>query len=390
MTRRHRSTPCLVVLCLAAALSACATDSTGTRRPTSPENLPIDSAPATGTDDAARSTAGVVTMGPLPPVTQVDAAVPLPVGQPPRVPYVDGTTIVLPGGRQVVLERPPKLSAEDIAGESYGPVARVPAGWISTTYDFMQDVSTFHSPDGSFRRRPSGSRPVSVSPDGRRVLMWDTGQTVLLDSGSQDITEDVLTIPGVSAARLEPVGLVGRRGRQVVLNLMNMRSMTAAGVVVTDGRDVVEVPGVARAASVSARAGIISGTHHRGTRARASTVYSLDGEPLFQAPGFEVVGFSPDGTLALGVPHRWNPRRIVVVSIATGKVLLHLELRGSLTWEDDRHLLVAMSRVTRTTLRQGLLRLSLDGAAVWAVPMRSRPQLSGRPNYGPHPVLQPD
>lgn len=389
MTRRRRSTPCLVVLCLAAALSACATDSTGTGSPTSPENLPIETAPGTGTNDAARSTASVVTMGPLPPVTQVDPPVSLPVGQPPRVPYVDGPTIVLPGGRQIVLERPPKLFAEDIAGESYGATARVPAGWISTTYDFLQDVSTFHSPDGSFRRRPGGSGPVSVSPDGRRVLMWDTGQTVVLDSGSRDITEDVLTIPGVSAARLEPVGLVGRRGRQVVLNLLNMRRM-AAGVVVTDGRDVVEVPGVARAASVSAQAGIISATHHRGTRARASTVYSLDGEPLFHAPGFELIGFSPDGTLALGVPHRWNPRRIVLVSIATGKVLLHLELRGSLTWEDDRHLLVAMSRITRTTLRQGLLRLSLDGAAVWAVPMRSRPLLPGRPGYGPHPVLRPD
>ncbi len=341
-------------------------------------------------NDAAPSPSGVVTMGPLPPVTQVDEAVALPVGQPPRVPYVDGTTVVLPGGRKVVLERPPKLFAEDIAGESYGATARVRAGWISTTYDFMQDVSTFHSPDGSFRGRPGGSGPVSVSPDGRRVLMWGTLQTVLLESGPQDVTADVLTIPGVSAARLEPVGLLGRRGRQVVLNLLNMRRMTAAGVVITDGTDAVEVPGVARAASVSARAGIISGTHHRGTRARASTIYSLDGEPLFHAPGFELIGFSPDGTSALGVPHRWNPRRIVVVSIATGEVLLHLELRGSVTWEDDRHLLVAMSRVTRATLRQGLLRLSLDGAAVWAVPMRTRLLLSGRPNHGPHPVLQPD
>ena len=74
----------------------------------------------------------------------------------------------------------------------------------------------------------------------------------------------------------------------------------------------------------------------------------------------------------------------------TGKVLLHLALRGTVSWEDDRHLLVEVGRSTDTSLRQGLLRVAVDGTAEWALPWRDTRIVAGRPLYGPHPVVRAD
>ncbi len=328
-------------------------------------------------------------MGTAPPMAKVDRHQ-IPMGQPPRVPYVDGGTVVLPNRRKIVLERPPKQSPEDISGESYGAVARVRAGWIGSTYDFMQDVTTFHAADGDFRRLVGGTGPSAVSADGRRVLLSGYLQTIVLTSTSTSVTTRVLdALPGAPRTSEDPVGFLGRRGERVVLNLAASSTSRSRGVMVTGDDQTYQVPGVARAAAVSSRARLISGTHHRGYRAKASTVYSLDGNPVFRAPGFELLSFSPDGSMAVGTPHKWNSRRLVVVSLRTGRVLLHVGLSGPVTWEDERHLLAVVTRFTRTRLSHGLLRLSLDGSMQWALPMRPTPIVAGRPLHGPHPVKQP-
>ena len=76
---------------------------------------------------------------------------------------------------------------------------------------------------------------------------------------------------------------------------------------------------------------------------------------MFRAPGLELVAFSPDGSLAIGRPSRFSQRRLAVVSVLTGEVLMHL-----------------------------------DGTAEWAVPWREMHLVPGRPLYGPHPVIRAD
>jgi hypothetical protein len=375
-------------VCLAAALIGCSAQNSRTRDPAEPaadsqvefaeEALPADT----------------VVMDVLPPVTTVPRR--LRTGAPPRVPYVDGSTIVLPGGRRIVLERPPMQPSGDTAGDSYGTVLRVRSGWIGVTDDSMSSRTTFHAVDGTFQGFVDGAL-VDASRDRRRVLMTGYAQgrdgtllrtAIITAPGAGPVRQVLDALPDAPRTGEEPLGFLDRRGREVVVNLMAEATGRSRGVMVTGGTRTYGVPEVARAAAVSVQAQLLSGTPHRGGRAKASTVYTLDGDPILSAPGLELVSFSPDGTLAVGLPHRWSPRRLVIVSVETGTVLVHLELRGPVTWEDDRHLLVGVSRSTRATLQQGLLRLSLGGRIEWAVPLRPTDVVAGRPIYGPHPIGQ--
>ena len=378
-----RATSSVAVLGLVTALLSCSPHTSRTITPA------VE--PAAEAGRAQAPVPGVGIMETLPPVTEVMPPRRLPTGAPPQVPYVDDATIVFPDGRQILLQRPPKQFSDDIAGESYGSVVRVRAGWIGSTYDFMQDVLTFHEIDGSFRRRVAGSGPAAVSTDGRRVLVSNGTWNTVLTSSRADVTSDVLDArPGAPRTGEEPVGFLGRRGREVVVNLTAMEDFRARGVLVTGG-----------------------GAHLRGARGRACRCRFLPREdhqrhpppwwacegqhglhpgrqPVFRAPGLELVSFSPDGTLAVGLPHRWRPRRLVIVSTETGEVRQHVDIAGPVTWEDNRHLLVVVARSDRSAIRSGLMRLSWNGVAEWALPMRDLDPLAGRPTYGPHPVVQPD
>jgi hypothetical protein len=291
----------------------------------------------------------------------------LPTGKPPAVPYVDLDEVVFPNGRRVTLERPTYPGYDTsplgfVTGLSYTSLARYAEGWVGTSYDDEKYVTTLHRFDGSFVRYLAWGGPVSVSRDGRWVLLG-------ADAYGREIhlrgPRDQHVVWPLSHLAV-PVGFVGPT--QVAFNVVGRDGLSSLRVRVASPDGAIRtLPGLRQIAATSERASLVSGTESREPAALADTVYAVEsGAPMLLAPGFDLAGFSPDGSLVVGQNGKWRGRRLLVASVETGEVLVQLRLPESfygVRWEDDRHFLVIQSQMDGSRAGRYVIRVNLQGEA---------------------------
>jgi hypothetical protein len=334
-SRRRARGALAAALLTSALLTSCTGDDDGAGRPGAEPSASV----ATPTADP------VPVLGELAAPTVVRIR-DLAVGERPGIRYVYGDEVVSPDGRRVTLERPTVRGATGSAptGLGYTALARYADGWLGTSSDGGRDVTTLHRPDGRFVRYPSLPGPVSVSRDGRWALMGVDAKRDIVLVGPRD--EQVRWPASFHA---EPVGFVGRRAIAFNVSERTTSDPVRVRVASRDGT-IRTLPGLRRIAATSERGHLVSGTRSRGLHAPADTVVDVrTGEEVLLARGVDLIRFSPDGSLVVGrsrvsdVRDQFGRRRLIVASVATGEVLVHLELASApreVVWEDDRHLLV--------------------------------------------------
>ncbi|KQW49163.1 hypothetical protein ASC77_10745 [Nocardioides sp. Root1257] len=122
---------------------------------------------------------------------------------------------------------------------------------------------------------------------------------------------------------------------------------------------------LAYASAVDEHGGLVAGQLAGGARAQATGVV-LDvtsGAEKWRAPGWQLLSFSPDGSLVVGASTSVDQGGWAVFDSATGKRLHEFALPvglkfSGIAWEDDDHLLLAAFQ-DRT---EAILRTTLDGA----------------------------
>ena len=281
----------------------------------------------------------VTTLAEAPPGARLDMDQ-LPRGEPPRVEYLDGTTMVLPDGTRIALrnqEVPPEYENE-APGRSYLGFTRFRSGWLTST-DSMGAILQLHNLDGSLRNSwvEAGS-PVASSPGGRSAL------------GSVSLRDGVLIDPdgAITRFRGEPVGFLGED--EIVINRDRAVAIGYPG----QGYRVVTGVLAASATSESGRFLIASTKEHAG-------VFELPGaDPILIVPGARpppygprvaLHGLSPDGSYLVATQRRPKPHTLVLASVSSGEVVVAapgVDLEQGPYWEDRRHfLMVADDHILR-------------------------------------------
>ena len=311
----------------------------------------------------------------------------LPVGPPPRVPYLTGLTVRCPNGYDVKLEEPSMWGFGAVGGEPIGRgiagFAPYGNGWIVLNPQFEYALLGLRRPDGSVSNNDVSE--LSGEADWNYVFRADPGSGRVLYQRTEPWPPRMVAVhpatgsetvwaPGVTRKDIVPVGFVGRGavvfkddeyGNRVFLGRRDGSLGAMTGLVDAWGTSKSRhwVSGTTYAADTHDEDGFVSGVFHAFT-----------GDPLWTTPHLEATLFSPDSEHVLGVDYAWEPYELAVMDSATGQRLAHVELVGDdgrrrlfvwdTYWEDDDHVL-AVIEYRRTW---SLLRLGVDGSVELALP----------------------
>ena len=164
-----------------------------------------------------------------------------------------------------------------------------------------------------------------------------------------------------------PIRLVGMLGERVVFT-----GMFGAGAWVTDlVSPPAVIPVLTSVADADSASGLVAG-QSRDSDGRDGAIVDPDtGEVVATMPGWQLGSFSPDGSLVLGS----NPDTgvQVVLDAATGDRVATLgpdtglEVTSAPIWEDDTHVLLAVT----ASGQQAIVRADLDGHLERATPVTS-------------------
>jgi hypothetical protein len=296
--------------------------------------------PSTGPEPADPSSTE-----PAPRVRLADVA----LGDPPAVPWLDGSDYVAADGTRTTLPVSDLMDATPYRG-----------GFLAASYGNGR-ITLF---DG--RLQPVWQRcgvPVfAVSHGGTRTAYaagdCRTQQTTLhlgpTDGAGGELTQ---TMP---LDRATPFGIVGDA---VVTSSYNEGP---AQLVEFDGRPV-DIEQLREAHDVEERSGLVTGQLAGGIRERSTgaVVELATGAVRWSVLGWNLQAFSPDGSMVVGVrlSAPTESAGVGVFDTATGEPLHEFAMPtdfrfNQVAWEDDAHLLLATTQ-GRT---QALLRSTLDGA----------------------------
>jgi hypothetical protein len=287
----------------------------------------------------------------------------LPVGKPPKVPYLVGKPLraapwrlVRPTGTQVVVHAPPAAFASFADG-----LLVLATGEVSSVYAVGRDGR---------RERPASytsNARLAISDDGRAVgwvaLVRDdratTGVRAMPVIRFADGTGTRLAA-GSAAARL--VGIVGARCARDTGSCRAVTSEHGRTYELSHGGRHLLAP----AAAVDVRADLATISPRAGP-ATCSAMWSATGRRLWRDCHHDLYSFSPSGDHVLGGESYAGTvatRRIVVLD-GDGRVdATYAAPPGvyvtAATWEDGRHLLLRLSRDWTTSY---VVRVSVDGDA---------------------------
>ena len=265
-------------------------------------------------------------------------------GAPPRIPYVDGTTYVAPGGAREPIDGQEERGVSGIAPLGGGHLV-ADTSWFEGTVGLSALV---------------GGERTELGPcaTGAGVLSRDRREVAWLTMGCPESNQTGPTV--VHVGRTAGAGgwsrslgfqclmtAVGFVGEQVVVT-----SWTGQVLLVGRTGPFVAVPHLRHAVDA----------HGRLVAGRQGVVDTVTGRLLWHDPRTSLVSFSPDGRLLVG----YRQRAAVLLDAGTGRQLSTLPRRlDGLTWEDDRHLLALAYGAGRVAM----VRIGLDGRAVLVGPV---------------------
>jgi hypothetical protein len=266
-------------------------------------------------------------------------------GPPPRIPYVDGTTYVEPDGERTPIRGQARIGVSAVLHHADGLL-------VADTRWFEGSVGLAYVHGGERTElgpcSTGGGRP---SPD-RRQVAW-------LTTGCPEASLVAKTV--VHVADADGTGGWSRELEQH--SLVFVAGFVDDAVVVAGWRDPVRLVPETGPVTVVPHLRHAVDTHATLVAGRESVVDTATGTVLWQAPGTQLISFSPDGRLLVGTQHRAT----VLLDARTGALLTTLPSGlQSVVWEDDRHLLA----VAYGNEREALLRIGLDGRAELVGPVR--------------------
>jgi hypothetical protein len=266
-------------------------------------------------------------------------------GQPPRIPYVDGTTYVTPDGRRTPIQGQQKIGVSAVLPYADGLL--------------VADTRWFEGSVGLAHVRGNERTELGPCSTGGGVPSADRTRVAWLTLGCPESLELAVAAVHVADAdgsdgwsreldRQSLLFVVGFLGDAVVVDgwLDPIR-------VVPEEGPITEVPHLRHAVDVH-------GTLVAGSQ---GVVDTASGALLWHDPRAELGSFSPDGRLLFGAQRGEN----VLFDARTGEVVATLPRRIYPTvWEDDRHLLA----VAYGKEREAMMRIGLDGRAELVGPVR--------------------
>lgn len=297
----------------------------------------------------------------------------LPEGAAPKVPWIEGTTLHVPGSTDITLNR------------AYGDLIRIGDRWVASTSTDGGESSptTILAADGSVEQEFDTQSGVVVSSD-RTVAAWVTmdGEITLMDedgiSPVHQITgERFIGVLGVQGSG--PCTGSGSDGCSIYFSeqiLPSYEDLPLQVVSNDGGRET--APGDFTGIWAVSSDGLIAGDlHEQGidpARRACDAVYDAEaGRRLWRTcrSNLLLASFSPDADLVTSrIEDKLGSETALRVHDArTGRALLTAKLpRGNIvatTWEDDSHLLVHMVRPSgiEGPITHDLYRVSLDGKA---------------------------
>jgi hypothetical protein len=273
-------------------------------------------------------------------------------GPAPRIPYVDGTTYVEPGGR-----RTPIPGQREVGVSAVLPYAE---GLL------VADTRWFEGSVGLAYVHGRQRTPLGPCSTGGGVPSADHTRVAWLTTGCPEATLVARTV--VHVADTDGTGGWARELDQHSLQFV--AGFVGDAVVVAGWRDPVRLVPERGPVTVLPHLRHAVDTHGSLVAGRQSVLDSATGRLLWSTPRTHVTSFSPDGRLVLGYQHG----ALVLLDSRTGAPRATLPHGlDRVTWESPRHLLAVASGREREVL----LRVDLDGSAELLGP--ARPVPSGLP-----------
>lgn len=316
---------------------------------------------AGGTTTAPPLPASSVTPRPIQRIALDD----LPVGAAPTTGWVDGHTWHAADGK-VLAVNPHAGDVRGIAPVGDGAVVSMAHTDGALWAWFLHDDGTFEelaSPiEGGLVRSPDGRVVAFVGSHHRATVVLGARRHTALRPTGHTGSLSAAAVTGEDCSATGP-------GCVVWLNDLG-RSPWTLPVASGAAADLAMVPRIETLADVASdghKAGIVSRTD-AGT---CSEVQDGGGHRLWRTCDARFLTFSPDGTRLLGTAAYGDglgDTRLSVFDAATGRAQLDLPTaRGAvitqMVWEDDTHVLAAVSEGGRAAI----VRLGLDGRAEYAV-----------------------
>lgn len=296
----------------------------------------------------------------------------LPGGEPPKVPYLVGKPLratswrlVRPTGTTVTVQAPPAAFASFADG-----LLVLATGEVSSVYAVRRD--------GHIERPASytSNARLAVSDDGRAVGWVALIRDDRVPSGARAVPvirfadgTGTRLPAGSAAARM--VGIAGARCARDTAACRAVMSDRGRTYVLNHGRSVLVAP----RAAVDVRADLAT-ISPRSSPTTCSAMWSASGGRLWRDCHHDLYSFSPSGDHVLGgdsFAGTVATSRIVLLDDGGRTEATYAAPRGvtvsAATWEDDRHILVRLSRDWTTAY---LVRVSVDGDAELVFASRGR------------------
>ncbi|SDC06789.1 hypothetical protein [Nocardioides lianchengensis] len=274
----------------------------------------------------------------------------VPLGDLPGVAWLDGSDYVAADGTRTTLPLDQVTRATPYDG-----------GFLVTSFGDRRITLL----DGRLRevsRRCYAGGGFAVSDDGLRTAYTTSGcdrSDPILHVGPTggDGGERTAPLPIVDA------GPVGFLGDGVVVNSLN----EGPPAIVTPGDSPTHLDVLGTAVDVDERLGLVAGrlAGEPTPEQMVPTGAVVDGSTgmvMWSAPGWSPLAFSPDGSMVVAARAGAVPTVLAALDSGTGEPLHEIALPAGvqvwqLAWEDDEHLLIAVSQ-DRT---EAMLRSTLDG-----------------------------
>jgi len=267
------------------------------------------------------------------------------LGDPPAVPWIDGSDYVAADGTRTTLPV-----------DQIGAATPYRGGFLVAKH--AEKVTLLDSQLSQVWRE-CGLSHFAVSDDGLRTAYQTANCPGPMDGtlhfGRTDGSDE-------RTAYLRPVGRpVGFLGDSVVVSSYNLRPP----VLVDPGGTSTSIDVLRSVGGVNERLGLVSGQHTSSgdVRVVGAVVDPRTGVVKWQLPDWSLDAFSPDGSMVVGTQLDKSSLGVAVFDAETGERLHEFALprdfrANRVAWEDDEHLLMTTTQIHT----QAILRTTLEGA----------------------------